>query len=660
MFTRDRANVASNPRTVGHRMAFWLWMLWAGGSLMVFPLCLDWQLVPRFCWIALCLSGGGLFLWKTFRQQGDWRHSPFLTLLWVWYALNLASVTWAFSKSEALFYTQKVFLFAVATGFFYQCLYIAEEKTRRTLYHATLLLTVVAIGVLFWETGTGIHQHGLDNDRLYDAIHLLSGNKSLSSDFLFFLAILHLIFHKEQPRKGLLATILAVLLLLIVLLQTRTVYAAVATGGTLWLVLWAAERLAWRHLLVGFLVFTGVGLAIFRGIQQKGGSLAERLDPRTWLESVSASERRFVWYKTDLLNREHYWWGVGNGAWKFRWLEHNVQGSYRLEELQVSFTRTHNDYLEIRAELGMMGALLFCGWYFWAMVMALRVWKTTKGSQRRAAAALLAGFAGYGIIQYFDFPRERMEMQLWLALLCALLLREVRHPSAASDNVDSGWQRLLTALLSERSARPLPDFVPKAGAMFLSAGLLLSVWTGLGRISGEVHTYRMYEASERGNHLRAAHEAALAENLWYRYDDVAIPLMWHQGNAWVALRQFDKALPCYEAAWQLHPWSHQVLHHYGNALTEIASDTDTTALRRAAALYASAVALNPRYDPCKFNLAYVYLRLKEPESARYWIEQVDTVVNPRTSGQEAQNQFLKEQQAVWRQRIEVARSAPQK
>ena len=100
----------------------------------------------------------------------------------------------------------------------------------------------------------------------------------------------------------------------------------------------------------------GIGLVVLAllaggyGLSRLGGSLAERLNPATYLDSGTAAERRFVWYKTDLLNRENFWLGVGNGAWKLKLPSHSLQGGYRLEELQVAFTRAHNDYLEVRAE----------------------------------------------------------------------------------------------------------------------------------------------------------------------------------------------------------------------------------------------------------------------------------------------------------------------
>lgn len=628
------------PKTV-----YGLWMLWAGGCMFLWPQCLDWQLVPRFLWIALSLLAGGAMLWQTFRQRGDWRLSGVMAVLWVWYALNLASVTWAFRVSEAVFYSQKVFLFTAAIWFFYQCLFTEEVRARQSLYQATLWVTVASMVILVRETLPVLLRHGPDNQMLYDAVHLLSGNKSLSSDFLFFLGILHGVFYREQPRRWIFWSVTAALLVLILLLQTRTVYIATlgAAGCVVLLNGWTRSLARHRSVVVVASAVLLVALGLFRGVQQAGGTLAERLDPRTWLESTSASERRFVWYKTDLLNREHYWQGVGNGSWKICWPSNNVQGGYRLEELQVSFTRAHNDYLEIRAELGMTGVLLFCFWYILMIFLNLLVWKKTKKSdQRREVAFLTGGFVGYAIIQYFDFPRERMEMQLWLALLCALTLRafyvvsdedkSVAKP-VSGKNCHIAWRNVF--------------------GLFLLAGLCLSAWVGMLRMQGERYCYRMYEALEAKNHQGVIGAVTKARNRFFEYDDVVIPLSWHEGNAWAALHRFDKALPCFENALQLNPWSYHVINHYANALVETAPPGDTTHLRQAVRLYETAVALNPRHNDSKFNLAYVFLKLNDPDSALQWVEKVDTIARPRTPEQRQQNRSLLEKKASYRKKADA-------
>lgn len=596
--------------------SLFLWMLWFGGALFLLPFCLDRQLVPRFAWVAAALLWG---LWA-FRHQigrGSWPLGILDALLLAWYLLNLVSLTWAFSWSEAIFYTQKVWLFLGAYAAFRWCLHWGETETLHTLYRATLALSVVSAAVVGMEVATTIAKHGLDNQHLYDGVGLLFGNKSLSTVFLFFLLILHAFFYKFSKNKNIfwgLATLLAVLLLL---LQTRTVYLAAAVALFVGIAaFWIGGRTAigehrlprywWAYTL-------GIFLVASFGIWKAGGTLGERLNPSAWLDSGTAAERRFVWYKTDLLNQEYPLLGVGNGSWKLKFPSHNLRGGYRLEELQVAFTRAHNDYLEIRSELGWVGILLFCALFLWAAWLGVRALRFNHTH----VAVLLAGLAGYGVVQYFDFPRERLEMQLWLALVFALLA----HYGAP---------------LGKQTAFKKPFIV------FTAIGLCFTGWIAIQRIRGEWYNVQLLEAASKGDNRKVIRTAQAARNPFYEYDDVVLPLPWYEGSAWFALQDYPKAVSGFAEAYRLNPWSYQVVNNYATALVQAATKQDINALREAAQLYESAIELNPRHQDSKFNLSYTLFLLGDRAAALDQLSKIDTISSPKTPEQVSQNRAIKD------------------
>ncbi|MBL0113432.1 MAG: O-antigen ligase family protein [Saprospiraceae bacterium] len=47
--------------------------------------------------------------------------------------------------------------------------------------------------------------------------------------------------------------------------------------------------------------------------------------------------------------------GYGAGGWKLVFPSKSIEGSYRLQSQNIMFTRAHNDFLEIWAELGITG-----------------------------------------------------------------------------------------------------------------------------------------------------------------------------------------------------------------------------------------------------------------------------------------------------------------
>jgi len=613
-----------------------LWLVFGVNSLVLWWSCIDRYLSPRFLFLSLSLLVGLLLLRRDLRERADWRLHGFDLLMLGWYVMNVASIFWAFSWSEAVFYSQKVLLLFAVYWFVRQMLLRSESTVRQVLRQATSLLTWVVCGILLVQLAIAYGRHGLENEALYDYASAVYGNKSLAADFLFFLLVFNVLFQKEFPRKMLFYSSIGLLTVLIVVLQTRTVYGALAAGILIYLPARAWLEPGFRPVFFKKIlpagVLTGLLLLALIALKGRGNSLVERLNPATYLESVSANERRFVWYKTDVLNRDHYWWGVGNGSWKFWFPSKNIEGGYRLQEQNVIFTRAHNDYLEIRSEMGMVGVVLFCAIFaaaFFAAIWALR--KLPGERQRHDVLVLSIGLLGYGIIQYFDFPRERIEMQVMLAVLLAYL---AFHTGAL-------WAKL-----------PGIPIRQSAGTFMglLALDLLFNVVVGWYRVTGEIHTLRAMEAQSRSDHRATIREATAARNLFNEYNDVAMPLQWHEGIAWYYLDQMDPCVAAFEAAYQLNPWSFQVMHNYASALLK-RGDTD-----KAIALLERAVDINPRYDEGKLNLSYAYMQRENFPKALEWLQRIDTIPNPQTEDARRKNRemigrqetFLKEIRARMR------------
>ncbi len=613
-----------------------LWLVFGVNSLVLWWSCIDRYLSPRFLFLSLSLLVGLLLLRRDLRERADWRLHGFDLLMLGWYAMNVASVFWAFSWSEAVFYSQKVLLLFSVYWFVRQMLLRSESTVRQVLRQATSLLTWVVCGILLVQLAVAYGRHGLENEALYDYASAVYGNKSLAADFLFFLLVFNVLFQKEFPRKMLFYSSVGLLTVLIVVLQTRTVYGALAAGILIYFPARAWLEPGFRPVFFKKIlpagVLTGLLLLALIALKGRGNTLVERLNPATYLESVSANERRFVWYKTDVLNRDHYWWGVGNGSWKFWFPSKNIEGGYRLQEQNIIFTRAHNDYLEIRSEMGMVGVVLFCAIFATAFLAAIWALRKLPGERQRHDVLVLSiGLLGYGIIQYFDFPRERIEMQVILAILLAYL---AFHAGAL-------WAKL-----------PGIPIRQTAGTFMgvLALGLLFNVVVGWYRVTGEIHTLRAMEAQSRADHRATIREATAARNLFNEYNDVAMPLQWHEGIAWYYLDQMDPCVAAFEAAYQLNPWSFQIMHNYASALLK-RGDTD-----KAITLLERAVDINPRYDEGKLNLSYAYMQRENFPKALEWLQRIDTIPNPQTEDARRKNRemigrqeaFLKEIQGKMR------------
>lgn len=631
--TKTAATVPAGPAQ-GFRLL--LWLVFFLSVLFFIPQSLDRYLVPRFLLLSAIALAGVLGWWRWWQQQASWRLNGFDVLLVLWLGWNAASVSWAFSWSEGVFFTGKVLLFLVVYGFVRQALRFDEPLVRSALFRITNALTLVVSVLIFVQIGLAFLEYGLDNQRLYAYASGVFGNKGLATDFLFFLLVFHVWFQDQFRKKTVFWLSVAALLALILLLQTRTVYLAVAASALFYFPLRAGLEPGFRPVFLRRILPAGVlGLALLVGLiawKGRGSSLGERLNPATYLESASAVERRFVWAKTDMLNEDHFWLGVGNGSWKFLFPSKSISGGYRLQEKDVVFTRVHNDYLEVRSEMGIIGAVLFIGLFVSAFLlggMALR--RHTDARVRHDLLALLTGLLGYCIIQYFDFPRERIEMQILLALLFAAIMHYSRPVWEGGPGFAvSRWSGLILVLLA--------------------GGLSFNVAMGWQRLKGEIHTVLTLKAQASGNLVLLQREAAAAYSKFYEYNDTALPLPWYEGIAFYQMNRVPEALAAFETAYRLNPWSFQVINNYASALVR------SERYEEAVPLYEKALEINPKYNEGKYNIAFARYSMGQYAEAQRWLAQVDTLANPETEIERQKNQTVLQQKAglekAIKQRIE--------
>lgn len=629
-----RPNPAAASDSVGRRYQIALWLIFFAGALVFWPPCLDRYLTPRFLWVSAVMIGVVLAFWREWRERADWRLHGFDLLLLGWYGMNLLSLGWTFSWSEGIFYAQKVLLLFGVYWLVRQALQHDESLTRGALADITGALTVIVSVILSIQVGLAISEHGLNNQRLYNYASGVFGNKGLATDFLFFLLVFNVLFRKDFKWKNQFRISCVVLLALILILQTRTVYLAVAVSMALYFPLRALQEPGFRPVLFkkivpGGVLFLGI-LMVLVGWKGRGSTLADRLNPATYLESASANERRFVWYKTDELNKEHFWWGVGNGSWKIWLPSKNLEGGFRLQEKSIVFTRAHNDYLEIRAEMGIVGAVFFAG-LFVAILLAAAVAARHSADprQRHDLLVLSAGVAGYCVIQYFDFPRERIELQAILGLLFAYLAWNSRTVWAGLPGVP----------------------VRRYSQVFLSlllAGFIFNLVLGWQRMKGEIHTVAVLEAQAQGNFPAMLREATAARNSFFEYNDVTIPLQWYEGIALYQMNRIDEAVVAFETAYRLNPWAFQVINNYASSLVRANRHRD------AIPLFEKALGINPRYDEGKFNLAFAWYALGDRAKAKDWINRVDTIPNPSTEDERRKNQATLKKKAEFSKVIEQA------
>jgi len=109
--------------------------------------------------------------------------------------------------------------------------------------------------------------------------------------------------------------------------------------------------------------------------------------------------------------------GAGYGNWKLASIPYEREVA---NELFVPY-HAHNDFIEMFADLGLLGGLCFAGMFLLLVYYTFQFLRTKRGDPLMVIIAFLA-VTCYGVDALLNFPAERTAMQSMLSLAAALVL----------------------------------------------------------------------------------------------------------------------------------------------------------------------------------------------------------------------------------------------
>ncbi|MCE4217933.1 hypothetical protein GD586_10755 [Pseudarcicella sp. GAP-15] len=109
--------------------------------------------------------------------------------------------------------------------------------------------------------------------------------------------------------------------------------------------------------------------------------------------------------------------GAGYGNWKLASIPYERD---RANELFVPY-HAHNDFIEMFADLGLIGGLCFAGLFLLLLYYTVHFLAQKRGDELMVIIAFLA-VTCYGVDALLNFPAERTAMQTMLSLAAALVL----------------------------------------------------------------------------------------------------------------------------------------------------------------------------------------------------------------------------------------------
>jgi len=353
---------------------------------------------------------------------GDFFKNPIAISYSLLLVVSLLSFTVATNVNESIVYYAKLFTVFSTTCMVAAVVYQENRSLRYLAIAMTALLAFDCITVF-----NDIFKYINGDLPSIAVIRSVYSNKNILASSIFVkipFALWLVLYEPKWARiSGLVVILLSVVATLV--LSTRAFYL-----GTIVLSVVMALFLAIRYMqtrgkqnltnLVLYVSAVVLGFIIFSLIQsfayphpEKGLEQGVVKRMQTITGEDGGGGRLASWNRSLNLIKENPILGVGVGNWKIDILkQENLRSSSHLV-----IYKNHNDFIEITAETGIFGGLLFMGIFILVFLNLFRVMKKKASDEQLKFAFIPAlGLFCYSIDAFFNFPQDRPEIQALFAL----------------------------------------------------------------------------------------------------------------------------------------------------------------------------------------------------------------------------------------------------
>lgn len=321
------------------------------------------------------------------------------------------------------------------------------------------------------------------------------------------------------------------------------------------------------------------------------GTVTERLGTI----SYEGDGRAVHWENTLLYLQQNPFSGCGYGNWK-------IASVPFAKTWANDFTvpiHSHNDFLEISAELGIQGGLLYLGLFICLLIYSIRTWFSKADEEVKLVAVFsLMALGGYFIDACLNFPMERPIMQVFFVFIAAINVSAFNKSKEKQTDIRPSIKKA-------SSAKPLYVLtailflLPAAYLTYNSYQSMVAQMRILPDIKRETHTISFEEVNAAfppvPNLTTKGQPIAAIKGTYYYYAkqyDKALALLnegskanpylmyseFMKANVYFDMNQTDSA--CYYAAKAFYARP-RAKAYYQNLLVFCAQRNDTAAIRKA-------------------------------------------------------------------------------
>lgn len=364
-----------------------------------------------------------VFFIKEFRERTQVLFGFFTNKMGIAYSLIMVMALLSFSKAinteEAILHFFKIFT-AFSAAWMVSALVI--------YYKEGIVVLALAMTILlcydFLVAMDGIK--GVIRGTATDlAIKGSYSNKNILASAIFIkipFAVWLFYFRRENYLRLIGAVGLTLGTLAVFFMSTRTFYLATILTVVIFVIYGAIDFFILKRRETGVKVLIHVGLVviafgIFSFVQnylypqevRQSTSFGARLAEVANQENASNNLRKTAWVitATDMIPNDPLL-GVGIGNWKVRFLQY--ENSYSPHYIYMY--KNHNDFLELTAEVGILGGLAFVAIFLLAAFYFIKSTYKNKDSEQEQWFFLpLFGLFAYSFDAFFNFPQDRPEIQ---------------------------------------------------------------------------------------------------------------------------------------------------------------------------------------------------------------------------------------------------------
>lgn len=395
--------------------------------------------------------------------------------------------------------------------------------------------------------------------------------------------------------------VVCLLLLMILLVQTRAVWVGLFVGVNMvavFLVFLGARfgiplflrRIAGFTMLAGIIGY--IGVVAFAETDDQD-SVLYKVKNITNPDDENNVPRVKTWNLSIDLISDHFFIGVGAGNWKINSRYYFENSGFNKN--QLNWLRPHNDYLWVISEKGIFGFMAFLGIFVWGIIMCFKIMKhSNEKDDIYFAIFMFFGLVAYMMAAFFTFPLERMNHQVYLALILAAIVATYHRTKPKK-------------MLKINPVVPVIVSIGILGYGFIYAYSVIQMET-------KVNVARNYHKTQQWDKLLEVSNTI--PTTLKSLDAEAMPIAWYRGLANSKLGNLKAANEDYKRAFAAHPTHVQVLNNLGRTYFQLGE------YEKARDAFLAALEILPEYYQALVNVTSTYMEMNDWEKADFYYQKI--------------------------------------